>query len=53
MNSAENNEKKSSNIGLLTGDDITTLAQALNIEARILLSAVFDIVANKKVPSGN
>ena len=40
--------EKSSNIGLLTGDDITTLAEALNIDARILFSAAFDIVANKK-----
>ena len=40
--------EKSSNIELLTGDDITTLAEALNIDARILFSAAFDIVANKK-----
>ena len=45
--------EKSSNIGLLTGNDIADLAQALNIDARILFSVAFDIVANKKVPSGN
>mgnify|MGYP006974982377 CR=1 FL=1 len=40
--------EKSSNIELLTGNDITALAQVLNIDARILFSAAFDIVANKK-----
>lgn len=44
---------KRSNIDLLSSDDITTLAEALNIDPRNLFSAVFDIVANKKVPSGN
>ena len=40
--------EKSSNIELLTGNDIADLAQVLNIDARILFSAAFDIVANKK-----
>ena len=42
--------EKSSNIELLTGNDIADLAQVLNIDARILFSAAFDIVANKKSP---
>lgn len=40
---------KSSNIGLLTGDDITALAQALNINPKQLLRTTLELIASGKV----
>lgn len=40
---------KRSNIGLLTGDDITALAQALNINPKQLLRTTLELIASGKV----